>query len=161
MSQKIPPKSTLLARPLKLWQDQSSQEEVRLEILPLIDVIFCILTFFILAAVTFSRQQAINLDLPSASTGQPQVNEMLVVSLDQNGQVYIEQQMVTNEQLIQTLRNYYLINPRGLVVLHASRETRYNEVVELLDLLRTFGGDRVALATLPLDSQEPFSPILP
>jgi biopolymer transport protein ExbD len=161
MNKKIPQKSNLLARPLKLWQDNSSQEEVRLEILPLIDVIFCILTFFILAAVTFSRQQAINVDLPSASTGQPQVNEMLVVGLDQNGQIYLEQQIVTNEQLVQALKNYYLINPRGLVVLHASRETRYNEVIELLDLLRTFGGDRVALATLALDSQEPFNPILP
>jgi len=143
--------SSIVARPIKLWQDHSSNQEVRIEIVPLIDVIFCILTFFILAAVSFSRQQAINLDLPSASTGQPQVNQTLMVSLDSQGQVYVEQKQVSREELSQSLQNYYVINPNGLVVLNASKEARYNEVVEVLDLLRSLGGDRVALATLPLD----------
>jgi biopolymer transport protein ExbD len=156
MNKNFPKKnnSAIVARPLKLWQDQSHEPEVRLEILPLIDVIFCILTFFILASLSFSRQQAINLNLPTASTGETQVNEMLVVSLDSTGQVYLEQKAVTKEELAQTLKNYYLLNPQGLVVLHASRESLYNDVVELLDLLRTFGGDRVALATIPLDAPQ-------
>jgi biopolymer transport protein ExbD len=46
-------------------------QNVHIEILPLIDVIFCILTFFILAAVGLTRQQAIDLDLPAANTGAP------------------------------------------------------------------------------------------
>jgi biopolymer transport protein ExbD len=156
MNKNFPKKnnSAIVARPLKLWQDQSNEPEVRLEILPLIDVIFCILTFFILASLSFSRQQAINLNLPKASTGETQVNEMLVVSLDSTGQVYLEQKAVTKEELGQTLKNYYLLNPQGVVVLNASRESLYNDVVELLDLLRTFGGDRVALATIPLDAPQ-------
>ncbi|ELR97146.1 biopolymer transporter ExbD [Gloeocapsa sp. PCC 73106] len=148
------PDSPILVRPLKLWQDQTNEQEVRLEILPLIDVIFCILTFFILAAVSFSKQQAINLNLPSARTGQPQLEETIVVSLDELGQVYVEQEKVTSEELSQAVKNYYLLNPEGIVVLNAAREVRYNEVVELLDVLRTFGGDRVALATLPLEGAE-------
>ena len=45
-------------RPLRLWQDKSSEQDMRVEVIPLIDVIFCILTFFILAGVGLSRQQA-------------------------------------------------------------------------------------------------------
>lgn len=150
--------SPIVVRRLQLWQDQSSEQEVRLEILPLIDVIFCILTFFILAAVSFSRQQAINLDLPTARTGQPQTNETIVVSLDSTGQIYIEQQKVTPEELNQTLKNYYLLNPQGLVVLNAAKDIQYSEVVALLDRLRMVGGDRVALATLPVEGAEPFEP---
>ena len=142
----------LPVRPLKLWLDDSTQEEVRIEIIPLIDVIFCILTFFILAAVGFSRQQAISLDLPKASTGAPQMREMLIVSLDDLGQVYVEQQAVTKNQLYQAIRNYHQLNPGGLMVLNAARNTSYNEVVEVLDMLREVGGDRVALATLPGES---------
>jgi biopolymer transport protein ExbD len=112
-------------------------------------VIFCILTFFILAAVGFSRQQAINLDLPQANTGKPQMREMLVVSLDDLGQVYVEQQIVTRSQLSQSIKNYYQSNPNGLMVLYAAKNATYREVVEVLDLLREVGGDRVALATLP------------
>lgn len=136
-------------RPLKLWQDVSGDQEVRIELVPLIDVIFCILTFFILAAVGFTRQQAINLDLPKASTGEPQMREMLIVSLDDLGQVYIDRNVVTRNQLEQAIENYHQQNPAGMMVLHASRNARYNEVIEILDKLKEVGGDRVSLATLP------------
>ncbi len=127
----------------------SPSEEVRIEIIPLIDVIFCILTFFILAAVSLTRQSAINVDLPAAATGRPQMREMLVVSVDPIGQTYVEQQPVTRDQLYQTLLNYQQTNPQGLMVLYASRSTSYNDVVGVLDLLRSVGGNQVALATFP------------
>lgn len=127
----------------------SQTEEVRIEIVPLIDVIFCILTFFILAAVSLTRQQAINVDLPQASTGAPQMQDMLLVSIDSIGQVYVEQQPVTIQQLTDVLGQYEQAVPEGLLVLYASRNARYAEVVQVLDLLREVGGDRVALATLP------------
>ncbi len=138
------------AQPLKLWQDTSNAPEVRIEIVPLIDVIFCILTFFILAAVGFSRQQAISLDLPQASTGTAQMRELIVISLDDFGQIYVEQQPVaTRNQLAQAVENYFLTQPDGRVVLRASRNAIYDDVVQVLDLLRDVGGDRVALATFP------------
>ncbi|AFZ48011.1 outer membrane transport energization protein ExbD [Cyanobacterium stanieri PCC 7202] len=142
-------------RPLKLWGDLNPQQEVRIEIVPMIDVIFCILTFFILAAVGFSRQQAISLNLPRATTGTAQMREMLVVSLDNQGQLYLEKQPVSQVQLYSAIQNYNTINPSGLMVLHAAEDVRYSQVVEILDMLKEVGGDRVALATLAGDSQIP------
>ena len=147
--------SKLPLRPLKLWQDISHSQEVRIEILPMIDVIFCILTFFILAAVGFSRQQAINLNLPKASTGTAQMREMLVVSLDARGQLYLEKQPITQVQLYSALKNYHSLNPNGLTVLHASKDVTYNKVIQVLDMLKEVGGDRVALATLATKPQKP------
>ncbi|MGK7954025.1 MAG: ExbD/TolR family protein [Crocosphaera sp.] len=147
------PNSSVYSRPLKLWQDSASQQEVRIEILPMIDVIFCILTFFILGAVGLSRQQAISLDLPKAGSGTPQMREMLVVSLDDFGQVYVEKQLVTRNQLFNQIQSYHQLNPEGLMVLHASRNATYNEVIQVLDMLREVGGDRVALATLPGENE--------
>jgi biopolymer transport protein ExbD len=159
--QKNPPKAlakAIPARPLKLHQVPSNiEQEVRIEIVPLIDVIFCILTFFILGAVGLSRQQAIGVDLPKAQTGTPQMREMLVVSLDEFGQTYVEKQVVTPNQLVQAAQNYHQFNPNGLMVLHASRNTSYNEVIKVLDLLRQVGGERVALATLAGESASPDS----
>lgn len=127
----------------------SQTEEARIEIIPLIDVIFCILTFFILAAVGLTRQSGINVDLPRASTGSSQMREMLIVSLDPIGQLYVDRNPVTEQELVRSLLNYQIDSPDGLVVLYASRSASYNEVVEVLDLLRSSGSDRVALATLP------------
>ena len=130
-------------------------EEARIELVPLIDVIFCILTFFLLAALQLTRQQAINVDLPKAKTGQTQMREMLIVSIDDFGQTYIDQLPVNYQQLDLVLKSFQSQNPAGLMVLYAPQNARYAKVVEVLDKLREVGGDRVALATLPSSAPSP------
>ncbi|MCX7594411.1 MAG: biopolymer transporter ExbD [Fischerella sp.] len=136
-------------------------EEAQVQIIPLIDVIFCILTFFILASLQFTRQQAINVDLPKASSATagnvnlPQGRQILPVTIDAVGQTYVEKQPIKREQLADILRQYLQENPNGTLVLNASRSATYNDVIELLDLLRQVGGDRVSLGIIPGSSQKP------
>lgn len=138
-------------------------EEVQVPIIPLLDVIFCILTFFLLAALQFTRQQAISVDLPRASTGTtPQIRQTLIITIDPVGQIYVEQEPVTREQFDQRLQAYRSLNPSGMMVLNASRTSSYNDVVQVLDRMREVGGDRVALATLPNTAEQPASnPVVP
>lgn len=143
---------------------QSPLEDVQIQIIPLIDVIFCILTFFLLAALQFTRQQAISVDLPKATTGTAsQVSQRLLVTLASDGQIYVEQQPVSVEQLTEALKIYFQTNPSSMMVLNASRSSSYNQVVQVLDKMREVGGDRVALATLPGTSDQPVgsSPVTP
>ena len=138
------------------------KSDARIELLPLIDVVFCILTFFMLAAVTLTRQSGINVDLPQARTGVTQVSEMLLVSVDPVGLVYVEKEPVSNAELRERLIEFRAAQPNGIMVLYASRLASYNDVVRVLDTLRAVGGDRVALATLPeteaSDDDSIFSP---
>ncbi len=146
------------ARPMKLWQDRGGEQEARIEIVPLIDVIFCILVFFLLASLQFSRQQAIELQLPQAGTGTSVVRDTKLVTIDDRGLIYEEgnSNPITKDSLRQSLANYHKLNPKGLMVLHASRSISYNEVIQVLDILKSVGGDRVALATLPGESQSTY-----
>jgi biopolymer transport protein ExbD len=137
---------------------ESTEPDVRIEIVPLIDVIFCILTFFILAAVTLTRQAAINVDLPRAASATTQLRQILIVSVDAIGQTYVEKSPVDKAQLLQAITGFRQQNPEGMMVLYASRSSSYNDVVQVLDLLRAAGGDRVALATLPGESASPANP---
>jgi biopolymer transport protein ExbD len=142
-------------------------EEAQIQIIPLIDVIFCILTFFLLAAVQFTRQQAINIDLPKASTGTPSdvspqgQSNILPVTIDAVGRIYVEKQSVQREQLAEILRNYVRNNPSGILVLNASRTATYNDVIQTLDLLRQVGGDRVSLGIIPGSAQPSLNPSIP
>jgi biopolymer transport protein ExbD len=149
-----------------------AKEEARIEIIPLIDVIFCILTFFLLAALQLTRQQSISVDLPQAGTGEPQMRDMLVVSLDEFNQVYIEQKVMGSlEELVKptakkqqfeaVLKNYKSTNPNGLMVVYAPRTVIYNDVMRLLDRLRSLGGSRVALATIPNAANSSVEPSTP
>ncbi|MEL6262720.1 MAG: biopolymer transporter ExbD [Cyanobacteria bacterium J06631_12] len=131
------------------------QSDVQIEILPMIDVIFCILTFFILAAVGLTRQQVIDLALPSVDNSVPvsgDSRDRLYVSVDSAGQVYIDANAVPLSLLQDVLVQHKQIAPNGTIVLYASSSARYEDVIKVLDLLRSVGGDRVALATLPNDA---------
>ncbi len=146
---------------MKIHLDTSA-EEARIELVPLIDVIFCILTFFLMAALQLTRQQSINVDLPKAKTGQTQAPGMLIVSIDDFGQTYIDQVPVNYQQLDQVLKSFQSQNPAGLTVLYAPQNAKYAKVVEVLDRLRELGG-RVSLGTVPASavSPQPNNPSLP
>ena len=138
---------------------QTPVEETQIQILPLIDVVFCILTFFLLAALQFTRQQAINIDLPQASTstlsGVTSQSATQIVTIDAVGNLYVEKQPIQRNQLTQILSQYLKANPSGSLVLNASRTTTYNDVIEILDLMRQVSGDRVSLGIIPGPSQLP------
>ena len=136
-------------------------QEPRIELVPLIDVIFCILTFFLLTGLQVSKQQAINVDIPKASSGAPAAREILMVILNDAGQLFLEQQpMLVPGQLIEAVKQYRVARPNSTIVLYASKKVSYNQVVEVLDALRGVAGDRVALATLPSNTPAPTPPIL-
>jgi biopolymer transport protein ExbD len=143
-------------------------EEAQVQIIPLIDVIFCILTFFILAALQFTRQQAINVDLPKATTGttsaaarSAQPGGQLLVTIDAVGQTFVEKQPIQREQLENSIRTYLQQNPNGVLVLNASRSATYNDVIQTIDTLRKVGGDRVALGIIPGSSEPSTTPPFP
>jgi biopolymer transport protein ExbD len=144
-------------------------DDAQVQIIPLIDVIFCILTFFILAALQFSRQEvvkSINLELPRSNMGtqsaqNPQAGgsqaprQNFIVYIDGLGQTFIQNQPnpVPKEQLRGILANYLQQNPTGTLVLNANRSASYNDFIQTIDLLREVGGDRVSLG-LSTDSIE-------
>lgn len=139
----------------------NTNSDPRIEMIPLIDIIFCILTFFLLAGLQISRQRAINVDIPQAATSTPAARELLMVTLNDAGQLFLEQQpMLVPGQLVESVKQYRQARPNSSIVLYASKQVSYSKVVEVLDALRGVAGDRVALATLPANTNAPTPPIV-
>jgi biopolymer transport protein ExbD len=130
-------------------------EEVQIQIIPLIDVIFCILTFFILASLQLTRQQAINVNLPKtgAATGAGAESNpnpgRAVVSIDASGLTSLDGRPIDQARLRLALQEYYQKNPSGVVALYADKNAFYNNVLQVFSVMQEVGGDRVALATDP------------
>ena len=142
----------------------NATDDGQIQILPLIDVIFCILTFFILAVVQTERPQAVNIDLPQAKTGTVQAPDRLIVTLRPGGQLLVGQEEVADRTaLMDRAKTYLAQRPDGLLVLNASQTALYSDVIGLLDSLREVGGvRRVALATTPKIEPSPTpNPYLP
>ncbi|MEO8890653.1 MAG: biopolymer transporter ExbD [Coleofasciculaceae cyanobacterium] len=120
-----------------------------LNLVPMMDVIMTILTFFIIISMTLTnKQNAVNVTLPSASSGlsEQKAPDPLVVSIDSQGNLFLEKDPVTEAQLVQPMQAYLQQNPQGAVVLNADRKLPYEKVVQVLGKMRDIGGDRVSLA---------------
>jgi biopolymer transport protein ExbD len=132
---------------MKINLNNGGDNAPRVEVVPLIDVIFCILTVFLLSGLQATRQQAINVAIPQARNSETQIGERLLVSLDAEGQISIDKQPYLPDALRQRVRGYLVDKPNGSVVLYADKQVRYERVIEIMDTLRGIAGEKVALAT--------------
>ncbi len=131
----------------KSQQKGSQMPEVNL--VPMMDVILTILTFFIIVSMTLTgQQQSVDITLPSTDAGASTlpVPDPLVVGLNQQGQVLLNNQPVGDAQLSQQMQTYLVQNSKGAVILKADRKLPYEQVVQVLGKMRDIGGDRVSLA---------------
>lgn len=130
---------------------QSQVPEVNL--VPMMDVLMTVLTFFIIISMTLTGQQLADVRLPRSVEGvdrevgiQANSQDRMVVGLTQDGGLVLGEETLTFSQLAPHVRTYFAENPEGTLVLKADRELSYSEVAKLLGELRQIGGNRVSLA---------------
>jgi len=131
----------------KTQQKSSQMPEVNL--VPMMDVLMTVLTFFILISMTLtSQQRALNVTLPDTQNGAIDVKapDPLIVALDTQGKLGVQDKVVTEAELIQRMQAYLTQNPQGSVLLRADRKVSYEQLAKLLGTMQKVGGEKVSLA---------------
>ncbi|MBD1859184.1 biopolymer transporter ExbD [Leptolyngbya boryana CZ1] len=125
---------------------QSQIPEVNL--VPMMDVIMTILTFFILVSMTLTSSKSVDATLPSTDKGvnNKPAPDPLIIGMTRAGQTEINNATVTETQIAEQVAAYFQRNPQGAIVLKADKSLAYEKVVQTLGTLRDVGGDRVSLA---------------
>lgn len=134
---------------MRFKSQQKSSQMPEVNLVPMMDVIMTILTFFIIVSMTLTnKQNAVNVTLPSAGSGlsEQKAPDPLIVTIDPQGQLFLGKDVITEAQLVQPMQAYLQKNPQGAVVLNADRKLPYEKVVQILGKMRDIGGDRVSLA---------------
>lgn len=131
-------------------QRQTSNQLPEINLVPMMDVLMTVLTFFIIISMTLTGQ-VVSVFLPEASTegkkdGEDAPPPAMVVGLNADGEILLSNQPATLDQMVQEVQTYFTENPEGKVTLKADRELQYQEVANLLKSLRNIGGGRVSLA---------------
>jgi biopolymer transport protein ExbD len=133
---------------MKTRRRNTTMPEVNL--VPMMDVVLTILTFFILISMTLTTggKTVKDVALPSAQQGASADNapDSMVVGLNRQGQTIIDDQPVGEAQLAQKVVDYLKKNPKGSVVIKADKSLTYDKVIKAIGVLRDIGGDRVSLA---------------
>ena len=122
-------------------------QDPQINILPMIDIIFVILSFFIISSLYLVKLESIPLNLPNAETSKNELNDPIIVSLDKAGKIYINKNYVIKESFERDISK--LIGNKKLILIRADKDIKYGEVIYVLDILRKFKNLKIAVSTEP------------
>src|SRR5436190_1289865 len=128
-------------------------KRARLEIIPLIDIMFFLLASFMMVSLTMHKQQSLSVNLPTATQTKSDFKpDMINLAVDRRGDLYLEKNPVTLPQLYTTLTNRLALNPNLPVYISGDAETTHGAMIAVLDLVRRAGVQKVAFAVKPGDN---------
>ena len=118
----------------------------QINIVPMIDVIFAILTFFIISTLYLTRSEGLPVNLPNAATSEIQQTAQINVTVSPNGEIALNRQPIALSQLQDAVRSLVGSNPQALVVINADKQVSHGQVVSVMDTLRQVQGAKLAIA---------------
>lgn len=120
----------------------------QINIVPMIDVVFAILTFLIVSSLSLSKSEGLPVNLPKASTSQVQDSPAkITVTIDAQGKLMVDKKSVNLDQIESTVRQAMGSNQNSLIVLNADKSVNHGNVVEVMDRLRRIKGAKLGIAT--------------
>jgi len=122
------------------------ENSLTVNIVPMIDVIFSILAFFIVSTLFLTRSQAIDVNLPQASTARLEQQTQITVTIESNGNIALNRQKIELENLQNSVRKLIKSTNRSLVIINADKAVSHGQVIEVMDRLRQLEGVKLAIA---------------
>ena len=123
------------------------KKEPTIMIIPMIDIVFFLLVFFMVGTLYMNTEQQIPLNLPSTSTSTAKSIEQIIITLTTSHKLYIDNREVSADNLSQEVQDIVRTTPRQAFVIRASKDVYYNEVIALLDMLKVNGAKYISVAT--------------
>jgi len=124
-------------------------KRARLEIIPMIDTIFFLLVFFMVASLSMTLQTGMSVSLPKAQAAERESLTKVTISVTRDGKLYLDRQQVTQEALGPAVAQRIRENPRVVVVINADERVEYGRVIAAMDAAKKAGAARMAMATRP------------
>ena len=125
------------------------EENIQINILPMIDVIFVILSFFIVSSLYLVRLETIPVNLPNAETANQEKDTAIVITLNLDNKVFIDEKMIDISLFENQLRSKLKNNNNKKVVLRADKSIKYGRVISILDIMRKIEGIKIGVSTEP------------
>jgi biopolymer transport protein ExbD len=127
-------------------------KRARIEIIPLIDIIFFLLATFVMVSLSMTKNQGVNVALPAAASSQTltepqQQNSILTLSVTEKGEVFFNKEKITLAQLPFRLQTFKSAEKDPRVILNGDAGADFKTVVAVLDEVRKIGISKVGIST--------------
>jgi len=125
-----------------------SEDDMDINITPMLDVVFIMLIFFIVTT-SFVKESGIEPNRPSAQTAQSKPHANILIGVDARGQIWIDRRSVPLNVVRQLVENTVVENPESSAVLIADELSPAGVVLDVMDQVRLGGVTNIALAADP------------
>ena len=120
-------------------------KKARIEIIPLIDIMFFLLATFMMVSLSQVHMKGIKVNLPSGVSGETQTKrEYLSVSVDKDGHYFYDKDQVSDDELLNRLRQAHQTAPDAKVFMRGDRDSAHLNVAHALDIIRSSGYYKVS-----------------
>lgn len=122
-------------------------KQPNLNIIPMIDIMFFLLVFFMLSTMYMVEQKTIPVNLPQATSAAIDNKTNFTVTLKDDGSIYLEDQQTDIQTLLMQATKEQKNNPSFAIIIRADKDINYDKVVSFIDTLKKAGITRFGLAT--------------
>ena len=123
------------------------ETKIQINILPMIDIIFVILSFFIVSSLYLVKLEIIPVNLPNAESSNQEKDSVIVVTLNMENKVFINEEMIDLTLLENELRSRITNSNNKKVVLRADKSISYGKVISILDVMRNIENLKIGVST--------------
>src|SRR6056297_255723 len=136
----------LLQTGVKIMFKPTHKKKTSINIIPMIDVIFFLLVFFMLFTSFRTNPYGMEMKLPKAVTVTEQKQENFVINIDKDGRYFYQGDNLPIAKISQMAKEQYQFNNNLVVVINADNQTEYSSIVTVMDSVRQVGIFNLALA---------------
>jgi biopolymer transport protein ExbD len=127
----------------------ATKKKPRIEIIPMIDTMFFLLFFFMIATLSMTIQHGMPVTLPTADSSTDKVPDQISLTLTHEGTLYYNKDRIDLTELEIRLASLRQTDPDPSLVINADEQVPHGQVIKVMDLIRLAGIPNMAIATKP------------
>ena len=123
------------------------EEEAKIDLTPMLDVVFIMLIFFIVTA-SFIKEAGIDVDRPDAPSADSQDDAAILIAISANDEIWIDRRETEPNAVRGMIERLHAENPKGSIVIQADEESTNEMLVVVMEAAKQAGVTNVAIAAL-------------